>query len=155
MTVVMQPSRIPAGDAVNVQNYPPAAAADFKKGRVLGLNASGEVIVHPLGGTVTGVLGIALEGTVAAGESSSPSGKVAVAKADRNQIFIGQLSDDGTVEPDVSQVDIGDEYGIELIDGVAYVNINDTTNELVQIIDRTEQLGLVLFKFIESALLAP
>lgn len=155
MTVRMQPSRIPAGDAVNVQNYPPAAAADFVKGRVLGRDGSGNLIVHPLGATVTGVLGVALEGTVAAGESSNPSGEVGVAKADRNQIFIGPASDDGTPTTDLSGVDIGDQYELENINGVTHVNIAASTNELVQIIDKSQELGLLFFKFLESTLIEP
>jgi len=85
----------------------------------------------------------------------------AIAKADRNTAFVAKAWDTGAVTEDLSAVVIGDQYGLIKSGTDFYVDLDDTTNVLVQIVkiddDNTNSgLGSVLwFKVIESALQEP
>lgn len=153
----IQPSRTPSGMTPEGFGYPPDSAATFAKGALVTLDAQGEVAEHAGGVTVIDVLGIAMEGC-AAGVSDNPSGDVEVAVANRETHFIGGAYDTGAPTEDVSAVILGETYGlIKHTDGVWYVDLDDTTNVLVQItkIIQETNLNVLQFKFLESTLQQP
>lgn len=159
MTVRIQPSKVNAG-VPEITDYDVESSAEFVKGALMQLT-SGEAEEHAGGTTVTGVLGIALDGTTAAGTASSPSGQVSVAIANRQTTFVGQCYDAGAPITDASAVTVGDVYGlIKHTNDVWYVDLDDTSNDLVKITkvilrDGPGQTDLVQFKFLESTLAIP
>lgn len=153
MAIRFQVARLPAGKSPNVQSYPIDSAASFTRGAVLALDAQGEVTEHAGGATVTGILGVALQGTSAAGTPDFGD-EIQVAIADRNQIFMGQLINAGTIQT-ASDATIGDTYGVIEVSDEWYVDEADTTNVVVEIVDTDDDLNVVFFKFIESALAQP
>ncbi len=154
-----QPSQVGAG-VPEILDYVPEATAVFEKGALMALNA-GEAEEHAGGTTVTGVLGISLDGTTAAGVASSPSGESSVAIANRRTRFIFQAYDAGAPITDASAVAVNDIYGlIKHSDNVWYVDLDDTTNDLVQVVkvilpNGPNATDLLLVKFLESTLEIP
>lgn len=149
----MQPSRLPNGDAPNVMNYPPGSTTTFEKGAVVTLS-SGDVVEHGGGTTTTGIRGVSLEG-VLDGTPDNPGDEVAVAIADRSQVFMGQAISGTTVQTDLSGITIGDQYGIVASSGDWYVDVADTTNVVLEIVDLDDDIDVVFFKFLEASLDAP
>lgn len=155
----MQPAQVGAG-VPEITDYDLDTAATFVKGALLA-ETSGAATEHAGGTTVTGVLGIALDGTTAAGTASSPSGQVSVAIANRRTKFVAQCYDAGAPITDASAVTVGDQYGlIKHTDDVWYVDLDDVANPLVEVVkvilrDGPNQTDLVLVKFLESTLAIP
>ena len=112
MIVRIQPSQFPKGEVADVQNYPVEAATELLRGDPVNL-ATGELVVTTSPVAAGELVGFTLEGTTAAGVSSSPAGTIGVAKAKNSQIFAGQITDAaGNVAlTDLSGVAIGQAVG--------------------------------------------
>jgi hypothetical protein len=155
MARVIQPGRFPAGEVPNVMNLVPDAAATFSKGHIVRKKSGASTAEkHPLGATVTGIYGVALEDVVA-GNPDGVAPECAIAKADRNTVFIGQVTASGAILTDLSSILIGVQYGLLEVAGTQYVDKDDVTHVVVQIVDTDENLNIAYFKFIESALQEP
>lgn len=155
MPVRFQPSRHPAGEVASVQGYTPASDQTIVKGDIVTYdNAADDLNEHGLATDVEDVLGVALEGAES-GTADSPSGEVAVAKATRDTVFMGQVVNSSAVVTDLSSISIGDQYGVVVLDGIHYVDEEDTSNVLVQIVDIDDDIDVVWFKFLESTLQEP
>lgn len=155
MAFRFQPARMPAGDAPNVMNYPPDSAATYEKGAVVTIDGDGEVDEHGGGATTTGVRGVALEG-VTSGSPDNPGDEAAVAVADRNVIFAGQVDNGGSVVTDIAgNITIGDQYGIVDVNGVWHVDLTDTSDVVLEVVDFDDDIDVVFFKFLEASLQAP
>lgn len=151
----IQVAQFSPGTAPDVLNLAPAAAATFKKGRVL-TRVGNTVQAHALGATVTDVYGVAQCGA-ADGVSDDLSGLVNVAKAGRVVKFLGQLYDSvglAIVEVDPA-VHIGEQYGLIVVDDETYLDTQDQVNVLVEVVDVKTELNIAIFKFLESTLQEP
>lgn len=159
MSFRAQPSQVGSG-VPEILDYPVESSAEFEKGALMALN-SGEAEEHGGGTTVTGVLGISLDGTTAAGTAASPSGEVSVALANRMTRFVFQAYDAGAPITDASAVTVGDQYGlIKHTNNVWYVDLDDVAFPLVEVVkviqpDGPGQTDLLLVKFLESTLEIP
>lgn len=152
MSIRFQPAKFGGNTSVQGIELPIEATAEFTRGAVLALNA-GEVEEHGGGATVTGILGVAGHGTEGAGDSTSPSGQAVVFKAHPGQMYMGQcLNDSSEVETDLSALEVGDTYGIiKHTDDVWYIDLDDETNVVATIEKIDDDLDIVLFKFLDSA----
>ena len=141
-----QPSKFAESEVARTLELPPASAATFKRGAVVELNASGEVVLHALDGSVP--YGVALN-SATAGVSDSPSGNVVVALANSSSEFMGQLVDAGAdvIAAPSGVVDIGDIYGIEAVDGVHFVDSANVATTMVTITGYDDDISVVFFRF--------
>lgn len=153
----LQPSKIAGSGGMVPSSGPdlaPEATQTFEKGTVVTVTA-GEIVEHALGATVVGIYGVSLVG-VSSGVSDDPSGNIQVAKADRNTVFVAKAISGGQVQTDLSGVDVGDQYGLlQHTDDATYVDLADVTNVVLQVEKVDDDLDLVWFKFLESALQEP
>ena len=146
---IIQPSRMPNGEAPPVENRGMAAAQTFTKGAPLSI-AAGVVSLHAGGATVTGLHGFALEGATASVSDGANSTQVALSRADGTVEFVGQLINATVIQtPNLANVNV--EYGI-IIDGTDwYVDEADITDVVVKITDFDAALQLVWFVVLPSA----
>lgn len=153
--IPFQPGRFPTGEVHSGANLAAASGQTFRKGRVL-TRVGATVQAHPLGSTVTNVYGVALS-PAENGRAIGPDPRVVVARADRATEFIGQAYRESTssiVELDKA-THLGNRYGVVVVDGESYIDIEETTNVLVEIVDIKEELNIAVFKFLESTLQSP
>jgi hypothetical protein len=157
----IQPSKIAGSGGLvpNVFNLAAEAAENFPQGTPMRVrSADGLLEEHPLLTTVIDIYGFSLEG-VNAGSYDNPSGKVAVAKADRNTEFVSKARTSGAYATDLSAVYVGNTYGLIKVgtgqSAVFAVDLDDTTNVVVQITKVDDTLDLVWWKVLESALQEP
>lgn len=153
--IPFQPGRFAAGEVPEAANHEPVAAQTFKKGRVV-TRVGARVQAHALGATVTGVYGVAMS-PASDGRAIGPDPRVVVAKANRQDEFIGQAwrpstSSIVTLDP---VTHLGNNYGIIVVDGESFINIEDVTNVLVKITDVKKDLNIAVFKFLEGTLQQP
>ncbi len=146
----LQPAKFGGNTSVKGLELPIEATAEFTIGAVLALNA-GEVEEHAGATTVTGILGVSGHGTEGAGDSESPSGECVVFKAHGGQVYLGQMIDTAVVKTDLSGIVVGVEYGIIKVGGDWYVDFEDTTNVVLTIQKVDDNLDIVWFKFLDSA----
>ena len=156
MSFRFQPAKFPHGHVPDTQEYTPESSQTFIRGVVVDLTG-GEIIIHPGGTTVTDIFGVALHGMASAGVSDSPSGLVAVAKADPDQTYLGQVVaggvDEDVVLTDLSGIAVGDHYGFIInTAGEHLVDFSDTTNVVLEIEKIDDNLDIVWFKFLASAI---
>jgi len=154
--VVFQPSSFPISEVPNVANKPITAAQNFKKGAPVTSTGSPAKISEHAGATVvTGIYGIALEEVVAGLSLGANTAQVAVARADRDTKFLGQMSaSSAIVAPALT--DDGVSYGyIKLASGVWAIDRPDVTNVVLVVTDVFIDNNYVLFKFLESTLQQP
>lgn len=140
--------RAPGSD----QTYPIGTPVTWDTG-------SQELDEHALSTTVTGILGVSLDG-VDSGTADNPSGNVVYAYAGRMNVFMAALTNgSGVVQtPDAANVDV--QYGLLKtgtgLDAWFSVDEDDTTNVVAQVVGYDTHLnggnGIVFFKFIESAI---
>lgn len=152
MSIRMQPSKFGTSPAPNTQGYTPGAGETFLRGAVVTyVVASDDVDEHAGGGVVTLVLGIAAH-DVTSGVSDDVSGEVLVFKA-LDQEFAGSaLTGASAVATDLSGVSIGDVYGIiKHTDNEWYVDLGDIANPVLTITKIDDNLNIVWFRFLLSA----
>lgn len=117
------PARWPTGLRSTVYRYPLDAAADFKAGAFVVLDAQSELT--ECGADPASILGISCDPSADVVEA----GYCNVYVADDNLI----LAMEGTSDPTAANV--GNDFGIVKTDGVWYVDITDTTNTRVMVVD--------------------
>ncbi len=139
-----------AGDVPDVSNLDNGSIT-CNKGRVI-TNTSGSAVLHALASTVTGVYGVSLEKCTSGTSEGPASTLLAIARADRNTIFVSKVVVSGAVTTDLSSLTIGDQYGLITVSGQDYVDFDDTSQVLVQIVKIDDELNVVWFVFIESTL---
>ena len=152
MSIRMQPSRFGTSPAPNVQGYTPGAGQTYLRGAVVTyVVASDDVDEHAGGAVVTLVLGVSAH-DVTAGVSDDVSGNVTVYKA-LDQEFAGSvLTAASAVATDLSGVSIGDTFGIiKHTDNEWYVDLGDTGDVVLTISKIDDNLNIVWFRFLLSA----
>ena len=151
----IQASQFAEAPSPVVANDPIVAAQTFKKGAPLTLNA-GAVQEHAGGSTVTGLYGFALFGATSGAPSGGFGSTMGVSRATRTTVFSGEMltgGAGGTKKTDLSAVTKDQRYGlIKSSAGDWYVDFDDTTDVMVEIVGKDPKNGIVLFKVIESAL---
>lgn len=148
----IQPSKFGQQKAPDSQQYTPNATLSIERGAVVTYdNANDELDEHAGGATVDGILGVSGHGC-ASGESDDPSGLVLVFKA-KDQEFCGPVLSSGAQQTDLSGISIHDEFGIiKHTDNVWYVDQDDVTNVVLAVTKIDDDLDLVWFRFLESAI---
>lgn len=153
MSIRFQPSKFGTSPAPDTQGYTPHASNSLVRGAVVTFNSGTDrVDEHAGGGVVTGILGVA-GCDVNSGASDDPAGTLPVFKA-KDQEFVGSaLTGASAVATDLSGVSITDQYGvIKHTDDEWYVDLGDTSDKVVQITKIDDDLNLVWFRFLESAI---
>lgn len=153
MAIRFQPAKYGGRTSGQGAELPIAAAAEFNRGAPVALSG-GEIIEFAGGATVTGIVGVALHGTEGAGDSTSPSGLATVAKAHPGQVFLGQCHASAAVETDLSALEIGDTYGVIELAGEWLVDLDDESDVVLTIEKIDDDLDIVWFKFLDSAIVA-
>ena len=126
-----------------------SGAGTFGKGIVVKMTTS-VAVQHPLVTDVTNMYGVSLEG-VAAGVGDGPDSDICcVARINDDTEFVAQCVTAGVVETDLSGVAIGDSYGLLLVSGYDYVDLDDTGTPAVVITKIDDVLNVVWFKFLAS-----
>lgn len=148
----IQPSKFGQQKAPDSFQYTPNATLSVERGAVVTYDTGNdELDEHAGGATVTGILGVTGHGC-SSGESDDPSGLVLVNKA-KDQEFVGPMLESAAIKTDLSDVSIGDQYGIiKHTDDIWYVDFDDTGDVVVQITKIDDDLDLVWFRFLESAI---
>ena len=155
MPFYTQPGRTlgSGGDVPNVNNLD-AGSITCNKGRVV-TNTSGSAVLHGLVATVTGVYGITLEGAAAGVADGPDSSLIAIAVADRNTEYVSKVIVSGAITADLSNLTVGDQYGMITVSSQDYIDYDDTSNVIAQITKIDDDLNVVWFLFLESALQQP
>lgn len=155
MPFVMQPGRL-KGSAGNVPDVAELDAGSITclKGRVVTLTA-GSAVLHALGATVTNLYGVTLEGAAAGVGDGPDSDILVVAKFDRNTEFVSKIVISGAVSADLSTVVVGSQYGMITVSSQDYIDIDDTTNVVAQVTKIDDDLNVVWFILLESAIQEP
>lgn len=155
MSFVMQPGRQlgSAGNVPNVNNLD-SGSITCNKGRVV-TNTAGSAVLHALGATVTNIYGVTLESCAAGVSTGAVTTLLAIAVADRNTEFVSGVVDGGAVTADLSAMTVGDQYGLLTVSGQDYIDLDDTSNVVVQITKIDDDLDIAWFLFLESALQQP
>ncbi len=153
---LFQPARFPNGEAPQVQSMAYTTGQTFKTGAVLIFTAAGEVSEG--GADPTPIVGVSLEaagskpGWDAANSPTVFTGRVqevSVAKADRSTIWSGR----GTSDPALTNID--EQYGIVKVGNDWIVDITDTTNLRIEIVDVDLDNKIFFFKWLEAQLAQP
>lgn len=159
MSFAMQPSQFPAGGWLEGDDRAPGSDQTYPRGTPVTWDTSSqELDEHGLSGTVTNILGVSVEGVVA-GAADNPSGKVGVALASRDNVFVAKLvNSSGTVQTaDTANINV--EYGLLEIgsgsDSWFAVDEDDTSQVVIEVIGIDTERNVVFFKFIESAIQQP
>lgn len=154
MPFVMQPGKVKGsgGDVPNVVEMD-AGSITCLKGRVITLT-SGSAVLHALGATVTGLYGVSLEGAAAGVGDGPDSDILVVARFDRNQEFVSKVVVSGAVATDLSGLTVGDQYGMITVSSQDYIDFDDTSNVVATITKIDDDLNVVWFALIESAIQA-
>lgn len=144
-----------AGDVPDAVNrIVDSAQAAFLKGRVLQLGSDSELELHPLGATVTGIYAVAQEGWDGSA-TDGPADELNAVRVNRQTVFAAQMLDTGggnVIVTDLSAVNIGDQFGLIVFNGETYIDQDDVTNVVVEIEDIDDDLDILLYKFIASAI---
>ena len=152
----MQPAQLPSGGFPEGSDRASGSDQTYYRGTPVTWDTSSqELDEHALGATVTDILGVTGEGTVA-GVEENPSGEVNFFTATRSTIFVATLTNNaGTVQtPDSANVNV--EYGIVKTgsgtSAVFSVDESDVTHKVLEVIGFDNYRNLVYFKFMESAI---
>lgn len=151
-----QPAR--SSKVPEIREFPVESSATIALGAPLqrdGTNTD-EVEEHAGGDTVTGIIGVALQGATAGTPDFGE--KIQVAIASEDQEFLGQIRDSGgstwpTITNDGTYE--GNEYGIIEVNGNWFIDEDDTTDVVVRVTKELPGIGgsgAVLFKFIPTAI---
>lgn len=146
-----QPSRFPNSEVPDVANKNITAAQNFLKGSPVTLTGSPGAISEAAGTTtVDDLYGIALEDVVAGLSEGANANQVAVARANRDIEFLGQIAASAAVVA-VAATDDGVQYGyLKLASGVWVVDRDDVTNVVLTVTAVLPEINCVLFKFLAS-----
>lgn len=159
-----QPARIPGAgaSAPNIQRMNYTAAQTFKKGAILVYVAAGTV-QEAAADPVLAIVGIALDPAASAPgfdpanaaqvlQVTGREESVSVAKAESETIFSGRAVNGGTdpVTPTLSH--IGEEYGTVKVGNDWVIDIADTTNKSIRIVDIDIDQKIFFFKFMAAVL---
>jgi len=153
MSIRFQPSKFGAtGGFPDTQGYVVDGSLTVLRGAVMRyIPANDDVDEHPGTTTVVDILGVA-GCDVASGVSDDPAGTLPVFKA-KDIEFAGSVINAGTILTDLSTISIGDQFGVlKHSDNEWYVDEADVTNVTVQITKIDDDLNLVWFRFLESAI---
>jgi len=155
----MQPAQFPHGGWPESDDRTPGSDQTYPRGTpVTWDTASQELDEHALSTTVTGILGVSLEG-VTAGVAHNPSGKVGVALASRSNVFMAKLVNASGVIQTAATSNINVNYGLldisSGLDEWTAVDEDDVTHVVVEVIGIDTDRNIVFFKFIESAIQQP
>ncbi len=132
-----------------VRNYTPTAAAILRGAPVT--LSSGSVVEHGGGAGVTGILGINMQDVAASGEPAiGDDTQIQIARD--SVVFLGAVTNAGSTVTDLSSIEVGTDYGI-LKSTTWYVDIGDESDVVLKIVKIFDDLNLVLFKFLASAIL--
>lgn len=149
MSIRIQPSRHPGAEVPLVDNRSIVAGQTFLRGAPIALNG-GAAQEHAGGATVTGIYGFALEDVTSGASLGANSTEVAIAVADHDTVFMGQLSNAGSVvAPDSSNLDT--DYGIIEVSSEWFVDEADVANVVVNVIAFDADLSVVWFRVLTSA----
>lgn len=150
MSIRIQGSRHPAGEVPEITNRGITAAQTFLRGAPIAL-AVGLASEHAGGATVTGLFGFANEDVTAGLSLGAETTQVNITVANRDTVFMAQLSNTGAVvAPDIGNLDIN--YGLIEVASEWFVDELDVTNVMVNVVDFDLDLNVVFFKVIESAI---
>ena len=155
MPFVMQPGRIvgSGGLVPNITNMDNGSIT-CNKGRVI-TRTSDVAVLHALSGTVTNMLGVSLEACTSGTSDGPQSTLLSVAKFDRNTEFVSKVIVSGAVTSDVSGLSEGDKYGFITVASQDYVDFDDTAQVVCQITKVDDNLNVVWFLLLESAIQDP
>lgn len=154
MPFVMQPGRIKgSGGKVPDVVEMDAGTITCLKGRVITLT-SGLAVLHGLASTVTDMYGVSLEGAAAGVGDGPDSDVLVVARFDRNVEFVSKVVVSGAVTADLSNLTVGDQYGFITVSSQDYVDFDDTAQVVCTITKIDDNLNVVWFALIESAIQA-
>lgn len=156
-------ARTPSGTP-NVVNYQYTAAQTFRKGALVVDTAAGTV--SECGADPTSVLGVALEAAASkpggTGIANSPSyitggnsNEVAVALADRSQVFSCRGINGATDPLTPTQTMIGEQYGVAKVGNDWVLDQAEVTTMSVEIVDIDVDNKIFFVKFMESRLALP
>lgn len=151
----MQPAQHLSGNFIEGTDRASGSDQTYPRGTpVTWDTGSKELDEHGGGSTVTNILGVSLEGTVA-GVEDNPSGRVNLALASRLNVFVAKLTNNaGVVQtPDTANINV--EYGMVKTGTVWSVDESDTTDKVLEVIGIDTERDVVYFKFIESAIQQP
>lgn len=159
MAIRMAPAQFGGLNSPPVRNFAVEASAEIAIGEVVQRDSTNpeQIEPHAGGATVTGILGVAMGLTSAAGTPIFDD-KIPVALAVENIEFIGQILDTGggnviaTVAGDATY--LGNQYGIIKNSGVWYLDEDDTTHVVTEVMQELPELNAVLFRFLDSAITA-
>lgn len=159
MAFKMQPAQFPNGGWPEARGRTPGSDQTYPAGTPLAWDTSSqELDEHGGGATVTGIIGVSLDGVVS-GEADNPSGEVNYAAATRANMFCAQLVNGSGVVQTVDAANIGVQYGILKVgtgsDQWWGVDEADTTDVVVEVEKIDTHRNLVFFKFLESAIAEP
>ncbi len=154
MAFVMQPGKVKgSGGKVPDVVEMDAGSITCTKGRVITLT-SGSAVLHALGGTVTNMYGVSLEGAAAGVGDGPDSDILVVARFDRNVEFVSKVVVSGAVTADLSSLTVGDQYGMITVSSQDYIDFDDTAQVVATITKIDDDLNVVWFALIESAIQA-
>jgi hypothetical protein len=142
MAIRFQPTQLPHGDGVNSLELPQTAEQTFLRGAVLTLV---DGAVSELGESGA-ILGVASHDAFA-----SPSGDQVVYLAEGRQRFLGSVvGAEDAILTDLSDIDVGDTHTVKAVDGEWFVDSTTTEGAQVVITQVFEQIGCVVFRFLDS-----
>lgn len=159
------PFHVQLAQALSASGFPeatgrkPAGTQTFPVGTPVQYDTTANALIeHPLGATVTNILGISAEG-VNAGKADNPDGEVNVYLANRLNVFMAKLTDNAGVILTPTDAHVNREFGLRKngsgLNAWWSVNAGDTTNTVVEVIGYDLKLNVVFFKFKESAIQQP
>ena len=148
MPVRIQPSRFDHGGVPTVRGLVPTTGQSFYRGAPVTVT-SGEAVEHAGGATVTGLYGFAMQDVVSA--VCDFGDEVQIAVANDATTFVGQMIASAAVVTDLSSILVGAQYGLLEASNVWYVDYDDTSTVVVEIVDVDDNRNLVFFKVLASA----
>ena len=144
-----QPSSKAGGQGIPyVVGYPVASGETFYNGAPVTI-ASGELEEVDTD-DVIGIAGVALMGAKVAA-TPDWGDEVLIAISDDATIFNGAVSITGSaVATDISDVEVGAQYGIVKISNTWYVDYSDTSTVVLEVLKVDLDNAIVFFKFLAS-----
>ncbi len=152
----MQPAQLPSGGFPEGSDRASGSDQTYYRGTPVTWDTSSqELDEHALAATVTNILGVSAEGTVA-GVEENPSGTVNFYYAARTTVFMAKLTNNAGVVATADTANINVEYGIVKTGSgtaaVFSVDESDTTHKVLEVIGIDTYRNIVYFKFMESAI---
>jgi len=145
----MQASIRPADGVPQILGYSVASGETFYKGAPVTLDGSGNLEEVDTD-DVTGILGIATMGATVAG-TPDWGDEVPVEIADDPTIFQSQVHSSAAILTSLANVVVGARYGIVKLSNYWYIDYDDTSNVVAEIMSKDEDNNIVFFKFIGTA----